>query len=677
MPSISGVSNQASDLDNQSVHSASGLVGPKGAVKEIADQSADLRILPKSTKKLFLKPALWSRPINPKGWLDRTINNAIKTLPKKIITEMSRLPGITPELAARKNTTVENLRADYQKYAATHATYHLAHAVNAAMDKDWAPAAREAATPQINRLAHQMIVGKLEALLQPAQLQAAISQVPKFAQANPDNMIGQSEYFAFHELIDSTILEVLNSSIPNGFDASTASPQSKDIDQAFKSLSGSELKQRYLRVSDSMLLGLTEFAKAYDGFVSQAGVDSREVKTGQLLDVVRLHEGTYEPAAQQFLNKQVLALKQKLDEALDGLSPEVKEAFLWTLVQPHLQKLDKKATSLARNLPAIQTALVELETMRQPGGGSQVRQKVQAWTSDHQTWLVSSALQGAKSTIETLGLSEVREAYASNRSGFATRDSGVYRHIEKVAGPLMLYGLAPMHRRSVLNALADYGEAVTRFFSKKNLSIRSSQPGVGLKDRPQRTFAQVYKNYNMANSTGQRLYVTPQRQAEKLSVQPTLKQMVSYEQGSLAAPHFSSGKNEVVMSRLFSSKGETTAVHELGHALDHHTRPLTTFSGFGSSASKALRQEHARVQQEKSGLTAYGQSHVHEYMAESFAALLDQHGAGSTYASFEGANGLYSRENLKLRQPVAFDYTDEVVKNPEKPARARALIRQP
>lgn len=674
MPFVPSVSHQLGDLDNQSNDSRSSSVGPRSAAQKIAQQIDELQIVPTSTRKMFLKPALWARPIRPKAWLARTVNDAIKSLPKKVIAELSRLPEITQELAAQHNTTINQLKADYRQFAATHATYHLVHALNAAIDKDWAPAAGEAANPQLNKMAQQLILNKLETLLQPEQLQQAIRNVPNFIQVEAENTVGQKEYFAFHELMDSLVLNSLQTLLPTPFGIHARPPSAKQLNQAFESLSGSELRQRYLGVCEAMLSGLSGFAQAYDGFVTQAGMELQGSKTQQLLNAVRDKEGKHEPLVQQFITKRRASFTQALNTALEGLSPEVKQAFLWVVVVPHLQSPNSRATSLARNLPAIQTAIHKLEDLRQPKV-SKLRQPTNPWAPEHKASLVKAAVQDTKKTIENLGLSEARQAYASNRSGYATKDSGVYKHIEKAAGPLMLYGLAPTHRKHVLNALAEYGEAVTQFFKNRELQIRSGKSGVGLKDKPQRSFAQVYKNYKTSNVNHQTVHFTATRQAEKLSTQAVLKQMVSYEQDSLAAPHFSASKNHVLLSPLFSSKGETTVVHELGHAMDRHTRPFFSLSVFGSSANKALRQEYEQIQQDKTGLTAYGQSHVHEYLAESFPALLNQHGAGSSYMPWDDQNDLYSAENLQARHPVAYQYLKELLRNPEKPQRARAILK--
>lgn len=669
-------------------------------------------------KRLF-KPIAWAKPVNAERWLNKVIDSAMRDLPTKVLDEMSKFPPIDHALAEQHGTTVFKLMSDYEHLAATHATYHLANAVNDAMNKDWGPAARQMADQKITAMAHKLILQKLDQTLNPKQLNSLTESTGNIARSGVQGAINQKEAFALSQLTDALVGHVLvESKLADDFSrfretvmdefkvsdnpygrvakewADDANPyyqmldelghirysyngppddkSSAGINRVLSNLSPTELKQVHLKLFSALENGLSNFHQAYDQFIKSDLPPYGESPT-KVSELMKAAQGDatagQSKEAGQWLEAQKNQFRSTVDEALHGLNSRTRGVLLATIVAPHLQKLGNTYTAQARNLPAIQSAVDCLDRSR-----AQVKQiSGSSGGFSERKWMLQSAFVGVKNTLSKFDFSEVRQAYADNRSGYATKDTGMQRHIEQVAGPDMLKGVAPMHRKFVLSALADYGQGVTSFLRRKGVKVRTLEEGKGLSDRPQRSFEQVYSNYVQPSARRSTFY-TRKQHAETLTSIPATSNMVSYESENLGLPHFDNRNNQVVMSRLFSSGGEYFAAHELGHAVDF---ALGQDQGrFFSPSNPSMMQEYRQNLRDQDGLTVYGQSHMLETFAESAAAFLNQHGSGSTHEPWAGHNDLFSRENLKDRQPVVESFLDEVIRNPDKPERAVWVARE-
>lgn len=669
-------------------------------------------------KRLF-RPVAWAKPSNPERWLNKVIDSALKELPAKVLGEMSNFPQVDHQLADQHGTTVFNLMSDYEHLAATHATYHLAHSVNVAMNKDWGPAARQMANEKISGMAQTLILRKLEQLLDPGQLNALTDSLGKHSHVTAPDAVSQKESFALTQLTDSLIGHVLTESqLANDFNqfyesviddfkvsdnpygreaneyADDPNPYYQMLDELghiqysyngppsdesaagmnriLGHLSPAELKQAHLNLFAALESGLTGFYEAFDKYVKSDPSEFAQstAKVKELVTALSTSSASeVSPEAQQWVETQKEKFKLTINQALDGLNSKTRGALLATIVAPHLQKLGDLYTSQARNLPAIQSASNNLDMQRQQNS-SGMRSEV---GFGEKKWIIQSALKGLKNTIGQYGFADVRQAYADNRSGYATKDTGMQRHTAKVAGSTMLKGVAPMHRGFVLSALSDYGQEVTSFLKRRGVKVQTAEVGKGLSDRPQRSFEQVYSDYSQPRAVKPTIF-TRKQNAERLTSLPATANMVSYEAQNLGLPHFDGQKNEVVMSRLFSSGGEYFAAHELGHALDFSLGKKE--QQFFSPTEPSMVDEYKQNIRNQDGITVYGQSHLLETFAESAAAFLNQHGPGSSHESWTGQNDLFSRENLKQRQPVMEAFMDEITGNPERLGRAVFAARQ-
>lgn len=656
---------------------------------------ADAQKIPNFTLKRIFRPVAWAKPANAERWLNKVIDSAMISLPNKVLSEMSKFPRVDHALADQYGTSVLNLMSDYEHLAATHAAYHLTDAVNSAMNRDWGPAARQFADQKISEMAQKLILQKLDGMLNPKQLNALVELAWPIGAVKPEGAVGQKERFALFQLTDSLLGHVLTqTSLTDDFTgfyesviddfkvadnpytrvANEWADDSNPYQQMLSELSNiplPRLKQSYLNLTGAVESGLKAFYQAYDQHVKNEIPPYGQTfsKVSGLVSAANGSNGQETSTmAMQWLDTERAKFKDIIDQALHGLDSKSRGALITLIVAPHLQQLGNPATSQARNLPAIQSAEGQIDSdrlnARQIGDGR--------LGFSEKKWLVQSALTGVRNTIQRYGVADVRQAYSDNRSGYATKDTGMQRHIAKVAGAEMLQDLAPMHRNFVLSALADYGQGVTSFLKAKGVKVRTQEEGKGLSDKPQRPFKEVYSHYTRAE-TQKPIQLTAKRQAEKIFSNPATANMIAYEAENLSLPHFSSQGNQVVMSRLFSSGGEYVAAHELGHALDF------SLSKDGrhwfSTQEPSLIQEYQQNVKNHDGLTVYGQSHLLETFAESMAAFLQQHGAGSSYENWQGHNDLFSKENLQAHQPVMSRFADEVIRNPEKLERAVFVAR--
>lgn len=169
----------------------------------------DSQKIPRFALKRIFKPVAWAKPVNAERWLNQIVDSAMKTLPNKVLAEMSRFPQVDHALADQHGTSVFNLVSDYEHLAATHATYHLMNAVNSAMNRDWGPAARQFADQKISQMAQKLILQKLDGMLNPKQLNALIESVGSIGVMRPEGALGQKERFALFQLTDSLVDHVL------------------------------------------------------------------------------------------------------------------------------------------------------------------------------------------------------------------------------------------------------------------------------------------------------------------------------------------------------------------------------------------------------------------------------------------------------------------------------------
>ena len=725
LPKIKKSSAVASSFHEQTKPNAAPRTGlaraVNGLVAQLVGSGQGLeasRRIPSFTLKRIFKPVAWAKPTNAEHWLNKVVDSAIQSLPDKVLLEMSKFPQLDHALADQHGTTLPNLMSDYEHLAATHATYHLMNAVNSAMNRDWGPAARQFADSKISDMAQQLILQKLDEMLKLNQLNALVESAGLVGTVKPEGAIGQKERFALFQLTDSLVGHVLTETSladdftnfyallideskvaddpytrvanelandPNpyeqmlnelgGASEDALSPPIDDsrarTDQILNGISQGLLKQSYLNLSSAVESGLTTFYQSYNQYVKN-DFSPHEVSSSKVAELVRAAKNSNgqgdSAKANEWLNAERAKFKASIDQALHGLDTKTRGALISLIVGPHLQHLGKPATSLARNLPAFQAAEEHIDNDRlNTGPAASGRMGF-----SEKKWLLQSALTGVRNTLQKYGVADVRQAYSDNRSGYATKDTGMQRHIAQVAGAAMLEGLEPMHRKFVLNALADYGQGVTSFLKGKGLNIRSQDEGKGLSDTPQRSFSEVY-SHHVQPSERKKIFTT-KRDAESMVSTAALKKMVSYEDGDLGLAHFDACNNQVVMSRLYSSAGEYVAVDELGHALDFAVSkdPRRYFS----PQEPSLVQEYQQNIQNQDGLTVYGQSDLLETFAESMVGFLQQHGPTSSFESWQGHNDVFSKENVQARQPVMARFADEIIKNPDKLERAVYVARK-
>lgn len=316
------------------------------------------------------------KPVSAREALEHAVNKAFDKLPTLLATELGKLPAITPELAARYNTTEDQLLTELTQAANMVVVHSVLQSVKSAADCYWDRNSRKQDAAVINAEASQAIKNKLRHYQDKDNLSNWVS---KAVLPDEQNTVGvsQKEYFALHRIADHFIQQCLPARKPGESqeDHETASADEKKIAER----SGAERKDAFIKARNAMQRAMESLYLAFDKQVRTPGkrdVDMNRVNalTGQLPGVGQTSiNGTaalakpneLENQASQWLATQLKDFSESLSKAFDDFPEDIRDSYRNVMLRYHLQHVGSLSSVSAREEHAYTAALETLMQKRQ------------------------------------------------------------------------------------------------------------------------------------------------------------------------------------------------------------------------------------------------------------------------------------------------------------------------